>query len=534
MKVLKTLWTLLLILFALVCIFVLVCGFNPDLTNKVADFLYADRKDSISEEDNSTAGTDVVSTGIRSGAVGDEDPGIIEASGPSGYIPPNQADLYVPVNVAGRNGYEPVQEDVRQIEEEEARELEQQIGVGNTGDGLSFDPVLYPYYAMLDEKGKHLYRQIYANANDLNGQFAPVEEIQVEELKDIFSAVFNDHPELFFMETAYFCKYKRNGQCAEIDLSFNRTAQNLENSRAEFMGRAEEILAGARALSGDYSKEKYVHDTLADRISYRIDAELNQTAYSALINGQTVCAGYARAFQYLMQQLGIPCYYCTGYAGENHAWNIIALDDGYYNVDITWDDTDRGRNYDYFNKSDADYADTHMRKEMSVYLPPCNGQKYRNLEQNEEELSGQEQDEKQILSRREILGQQDQEELFRLLEQNGLSELDWILDGQNERKRSIEELGIRPEEVLTSLNDYYRDCYDQITTAGRGKYIFTNVIEGEDLFWQWSDSYKSEEVLDAYLVDAVIDIGAEFYSLIYLAEELEDDRYLIIHVIALE
>ena len=171
---------------------------------------------------------------------------------------------------------------------------------------------------------------------------------------------------------------------------------------------------------------------------------------------------------------------------------------------------------------------------MSVYLPPCNGQKYRNLEQNEEELSGQEQDEKQILSRREILGQQDQEELFRLLEQNGLSELDWILDGQNERKRSIEELGIRPEEVLTSLNDYYRDCYDQITTAGRGKYIFTNVIEGEDLFWQWSDSYKSEEVLDAYLVDAVIDIGAEFYSLIYLAEELEDDRYLIIHVIALE
>ncbi len=113
-------------------------------------------------------------------------------------------------------------------------------------------------------------------------------------------------------------------------------------------------------------------------------AEMNQSAYSALVNGQTVCAGYARAFQYILQQLGIPCYYCTGFAGESHAWNIVMLDGEFYNVDTTWDDMGIGT-YDYFNKTDKDYADNHIRQELSVYLPPCNGQAYRNLEQNAED-----------------------------------------------------------------------------------------------------------------------------------------------------
>ena len=90
--------------------------------------------------------------------------------------------------------------------------------------------------------------------------------------------------------------------------------------------------------------------------------------------------GYSRAFQYLMQQLGIPCYYCTGYSGENHAWNIVYLYGEYYNVDLTWDDTEP-TTYDFFNKTDADYADTHVRRGLAQKLPACEGVSYRNLEE---------------------------------------------------------------------------------------------------------------------------------------------------------
>ena len=73
----------------------------------------------------------------------------------------------------------------------------------------------------------------------------------------------------------------------------------------------------------DYDKEREAHDALIGSVRYDANAPMNQSAYSALVYGRTVCAGYARALQYVLQQLDIPCYYVTGYAGENHAWNIV-------------------------------------------------------------------------------------------------------------------------------------------------------------------------------------------------------------------
>lgn len=269
-----------------------------------------------------------------------------EAGITSEYIPPEQSAIIIPENVSGRNGYQQIQDVQEQIDRDTAERLQRQLDTGYTGDGLEFDALYYPYYAMLNDKGQHLYRQIYANGNERCQSFAPVEPVTAGELKNIFSAVYNDHPELFWMDTAYAGKYVRNGQCVEIDLQFNRTAQNLDSAKSLFDQNAEQILSEAQSLSGNYEKEKFVHDALIDRITYRMGAEMNQSAYNALVNGQTVCAGYARAFQYLMQQMEIPCYYCTGFAGESHAWNIIMLDDDFYNVDTTWDDTDGGT-YDY-------------------------------------------------------------------------------------------------------------------------------------------------------------------------------------------
>ena len=50
-------------------------------------------------------------------------------------------------------------------------------------------------------KGKHLYRQIYANA--VNAAFQPTESVEVSAIKDIIEAVYNDHPELFWLNTAF-------------------------------------------------------------------------------------------------------------------------------------------------------------------------------------------------------------------------------------------------------------------------------------------------------------------------------------------
>ncbi len=48
-----------------------------------------------------------------------------------------------------------------------------------------------------------------------------------------------------------------------------------------------------------------------------------------------VCAGYAKAFQYLCDKGGLTCYYVTGITSGEHAWNIVRLQGKNYLVDIT-------------------------------------------------------------------------------------------------------------------------------------------------------------------------------------------------------
>lgn len=534
MKVLKKILYGLLLFFILCCGLIGLCAKNPDMSEKIAEVLRLDEIEDDSDSTDAAVETDTDTDAVNgdeqdngdmqeneNDSDGDEQPEDGIATGTTGnidrpvYETPqapaseeiqnvstrNNQPIYgitAPADVAGKNGYQPIQDSSSEIDDEEAEWLLNEIDEGETGDGLTFDIRFYPYYAMLDGTGQHLYRQIYANAMALNDRFAPVEDVSVKSLRNIFAAVYNDHPELFWVDTAYSCKYKRDGRCAEIDLQFNATAQNLEREKASFEEKAKAITDGARSLGSSYDREKYVHDELIKKVDYAASAQMNQSAYSALVNGRTVCAGYARAYQYMMQQLGIPCYYCTGYAGESHAWNIVALDDGYYNVDATWDDTGDGT-YDYFNKSDNDYARTHLRQELSIYLPPCNGTAYRNLEPESEEG-----DDKKA--------------------ENAVVDY----------RRRLSDLGLSPESSLGTLEDYYNTCYNNIVQSGKGEHIFQTVVKGEPVFQGVYAAYQTDAYRQGYMDRALTDINASFYLLNWMIEELQDGYYLVTHDIVVE
>ncbi len=510
MKILRKILYVLAALLALGCAFIVFCAVRPDVTARLKDALYengtasaesrttrddayaaaladieeAKNNDGGTAQDNGGAETSREETAQESA---DPERAGLRSDNAADYVAPRESDIVVPEAVQGKNGYQQIESDARQIDEADADDIRNQLDCGHTGDGLDFDAVYYPYYAMLDDAGRHIYRQIYANAEAVYPTFAPVEGVTSKQLRNIFEAVYNDHPELFWVETAYGCKYISSGQCVEIDLSFNRTAQELDGARSAFDGQVNDIVAGAQGLSGDYEKEKYVHDRLLDLITYNAGAEMNQSAYSALVNGQTVCAGYARAFQHIMQKLGIPCYYCTGFAGESHAWNIVSLDDGFYNVDATWDDS-AGGTYDYFNRTDDDYADSHIRQELSVYLPPCRGRAHLGPERSETSAAG------------------------------GESAL-----------RSVYETGVSKDHIFTDIDSYYRDCYDQIMRNGMGDYTFSNVVTGEELAAEIMESYASDAYKEAYMQQALDELGAGYSTWEIVPEPLQGGMYLLTH-----
>ena len=61
-------------------------------------------------------------------------------------------------------------------DEDKAQEIIDSVDYGETGEGLEFDELYYPYYHMLNDRCKALYRQMYANALALNTKFAPINE----------------------------------------------------------------------------------------------------------------------------------------------------------------------------------------------------------------------------------------------------------------------------------------------------------------------------------------------------------------------
>ena len=100
----------------------------------------------------------------------------------------------------------------------------------------------------------------------------------------------------------------------------------------------------------DYDTIRNVHDYVVNRITY--DNSLTRyTAYQGIVEQSTVCQGYALLTYKLLTDLGIPCRYIRGYAGESHAWNIVKLGSQWYFLDTTWDDPVSSEpilRYDYF------------------------------------------------------------------------------------------------------------------------------------------------------------------------------------------
>lgn len=518
MKLLKKLFYGIMILIMLACAGILVLAFFPELTQRLSVMLYGEEgpdaylESSVSPDGGSDvsatdsfAGTETAS-GIASGVLASEES--------VGYVAPVRGSLNLPDQVSGKSGYQPVNSQGQELDDEQAEALGTETGA--TGDGLDFDREMYPYYHMLNSRMQHIYRQIYANALEGNASFAPVEAVNTAQLKNVFEAVYNDHPELFWLDTEFACKYLADGRCVEVTLSYNRTAQNLAQFKAEFEAAAKPILDGAALKDSALEKEEYVHDELVRKADYARTSAMNQSAYSALVNGDTVCAGYSRAFQYLMQQLEIPCYYCTGYSGENHAWNIVRIDDEYYNVDVTWDDTEPST-YDYFNKTDADFVGTHVRTGLSVYLPAC-GNTYGSGE------GGYPLDDTTVAGI--TLNPNPQPPLTWEPKDKGKEDHDVFVSGGDVYDLSI--AGLDSDMVQDSLQKYYANCLKQMVDRGSGQKSFSNVVP-KYVLDEVERSYGTGDYEKGYVEEGLQKLGMENFAVQIQVRDLGGNYYRLYH-----
>ena len=130
-----------------------------------------------------------------------------------------------------------------------------------------------------------------------------------------------------------------------------------------------------------------VHDYLILNTAYDTPAfESGQNtpshyATGTLLTGNAVCSGYASSFLLLMQIAGIPCEYVHS---DNHAWNLVQIEDEWYHIDVTWDDPAPDRpgivSYSFFMMPDDEVKaleDHHVWECECSSHPACDSTKYR-------------------------------------------------------------------------------------------------------------------------------------------------------------
>ena len=82
------------------------------------------------------------------------------------------------------------------------------------------------------------------------------------------------------------------------------------------------------------------------------------SAFGAIVNGKAICAGYPRAYQLLLNRVGVSCVYISGQGSPlvngkrsgrvDHAWNAVSIKYTWLMTDVTWNDS-TGNASRYFN-----------------------------------------------------------------------------------------------------------------------------------------------------------------------------------------
>ncbi len=299
-----------------------------------------------------------------------------------------------------------------QVEDFGENKLNETVGVESNHTPLDFEKNYQ--YSFLADNYKQAYKEILEgikvaeNVIDISEYNIPNSDVLL-----LIEMVCTDNPQYFYVTRYYDSEYdaetgnaksavlyytdgekvdRLNGDNQLIDAASRTT---IEKQIREINAKTKEILDNISVDMTPLDKEVYIHNYLAKNIRYDYEAAalfenvvsfgavvpFDWDIYGALIEGSAVCEGYSKAFSYLCHCVGINATLVSGWSSEErHQWNAIELDNEWYFVDVTWDDTDLDHEglyfgYSCFNITSEFLAGSHTI-ETDLYYPECTATKY--------------------------------------------------------------------------------------------------------------------------------------------------------------
>lgn len=245
------------------------------------------------------------------------------------------------------------------------------------------------YYDKLNQKDKKIYKAIYDGIMHYKS-YVEVPGVNLHEgtVGWIYHCVLWDNPFIFSVGE-YAMWHAVNEDKSRIKMTTLCDTSSEKKYRKQIENKVNKILSvpGLQGMT-DFQKEVFVHDFVINNIQY--DHTLGDggkkiqpyTVYGALVEHKAVCEGIAKTVKLLLNMLDVKCIVVSGkFDGNEHAWNIVKINDWSYNLDVTMD---MGRvvhpgmmRYNYFNFKDSDI--TNYDIDNPQMIPECKAIEYNYL-----------------------------------------------------------------------------------------------------------------------------------------------------------
>lgn len=244
-------------------------------------------------------------------------------------------------------------------------------------------------YSTLSTSDKKMYKKILNAVNTMSKEVVFDKYKKSSHLLELYKIVLADNPDIFWVDQVSSYKYTQNKKIVKSSLGFkySYSKKKKESEQKKIESRTNQILKNL-PNEDDYEKAKYLYAKVAELVQYNkedISNSNNQQILSALLYGESVCAGYAKMYTYLLQKAGLQAMYVTGKArGQGHAWTLVKISNQYYYSDVTWGDNenidllDSGEfvNYTYFLEPLSDMSKDHVLDKQPVKMPKIENTDY--------------------------------------------------------------------------------------------------------------------------------------------------------------
>ena len=237
----------------------------------------------------------------------------------------------------------------------------------------------YLHYQQLSATNQMYYGTIYTAVRDnidietcvinTDGESVPGISISLdgaaltaENISLLFESFYLDNPTFFFIDRTYSLAGKQINDKSVYDtliLQYTMNAEQRSTATQKLDRAVQGLLDGCPEGTDDYEKELYLHNQLLATCIYDQPATESSvrfpnaySAYGALVEGKAVCEGYAKAMQLLLNTAKIDATVVRGYSADQqtaHMWNLVNINNNYYYLDPTWNDSEPHHHYSYFN-----------------------------------------------------------------------------------------------------------------------------------------------------------------------------------------